>query len=756
MKINKVEVNTEYTLPVEDGAKNQTLYTDGSGNVSWSDGNSTSKLAIVDGSVYNVLVVDGGSGYVNPTVTIAAPASGIQATAEATVVGGVITAITLINKGSGYVVDVNTNNFNPYPEVTIEDDSGGGVDGFAICYVPEAFPLTNSTDTNNYYGLSVLTQDGAMKVWGSSNYGQLGLGSSRGLALKPHHNMFAAGDETEYPVPIQVIPSHISTFVLCSDGSLWASGYNGTYELGLNDVTLRSIFTKIPQSRFGNMPVVKVKTQGISNPTGTWAFTADGKLYRWGYNGNGQLGDTTTTVIPYPTELTWPKNIVDVTISGAANDWNTHLLEDENTSGEVVFEQVLKMTSNSLPSPQVTSASSENGAAQAAWKAFDGLLRGDYGWISAINDVVGSWLKIDLGVGEERIVTSYGLIATYSGVNRTPKDWIFQGSNNDADWDDLDTVAEETGWVANEQRVFDCPNTTAYRYYRILVSAKQSGDEYVSIQELRLFGSPNGHVWSVGANTYGVMSIGTALLQYNFAAMQTSATTYLSEVTKILGGGYSGYPVFYGLKDGYIYCSGYNAQGQLSDGTVTATGAGYVNQALSNVATPLTDITKFAVLRCNHVSHIFAQNTAGSLYVWGYNSYGQLGVGNTINHTFATLNTQIDVIRGAAEIEDFILGGAGSYHSSAVLLSDGRIYTCGYNGSYNLAIDNTTSQSNWQYAPLSNREIKKIMWTTASSEQSLLVLADNGKVYTHGAIASGKLGDGQNSYVRNSLSEVTF
>lgn len=60
------------------------------------------------GQVVKINITDGGSGYVSaPAVTISAPASGVQATATATITGGVVTAITITNPGYGYVESDN-------------------------------------------------------------------------------------------------------------------------------------------------------------------------------------------------------------------------------------------------------------------------------------------------------------------------------------------------------------------------------------------------------------------------------------------------------------------------------------------------------------------------------------------------------------------------------------------------------------------------------------------------------------------------
>jgi hypothetical protein len=55
------------------------------------------------GQIKKVSVTNGGTGYTSATVSIAAPASGVQATGTAVLSGGVITSITITNPGSGYV-----------------------------------------------------------------------------------------------------------------------------------------------------------------------------------------------------------------------------------------------------------------------------------------------------------------------------------------------------------------------------------------------------------------------------------------------------------------------------------------------------------------------------------------------------------------------------------------------------------------------------------------------------------------------------
>lgn len=78
------------------------------------------------GKVIEIKITNGGSGYSSaPTVAIAAPASGVQATATATISGGAVTAITINVSGSGYVL-------SDAAGVTFSGGSGSGAAAYAV------------------------------------------------------------------------------------------------------------------------------------------------------------------------------------------------------------------------------------------------------------------------------------------------------------------------------------------------------------------------------------------------------------------------------------------------------------------------------------------------------------------------------------------------------------------------------------------------------------------------------------------------
>jgi len=147
------------------------------------------------------------------------------------------------------------------------------------------------------------------------------------------------------------------------------------------------------------------------------------------------------------------------------------------------------MTADNAPSPYVASASTIRGAGWDAFKAFDhSTAANDNQWIAQINVTTG-WLKIDLGVGNEAAVTNYSITNNTDGGYATacPSDWTFEGSNNDADWDTLDTVINETAWGSQEERNFTFSNVTAYRYYRLNITSNDGSVNWLIVGELELF-----------------------------------------------------------------------------------------------------------------------------------------------------------------------------------------------------------------------------------------------------------------------------
>ena len=143
-----------------------------------------------------------------------------------------------------------------------------------------------------------------------------------------------------------------------------------------------------------------------------------------------------------------------------------------------------KMTAANVPAPYVVSASGTY-STYYPYEAFDYNFNGlNERWL--VTSTTNSWLKIDMGSGTT--LTEYMM---WNGINATtkeyaPKDWTFEGSDDDTTWTVLDTQINITNWDNNNFYILSGGAAT-YRYYRINITSNNGGALYTNICEVKLF-----------------------------------------------------------------------------------------------------------------------------------------------------------------------------------------------------------------------------------------------------------------------------
>jgi len=121
------------------------------------------------------------------------------------------------------------------------------------------------------------------------------------------------------------------------------------------------------------------------------------------------------------------------------------------------------------------------------------------------------WIQYDFGANNAQVVKRYTVSSANDVPARDPKDWSFLGSQDGATWTTLDSKSGQTFANRYQQNVYPIGNTTAYRYYRLNITAN-SGEVGVQLSELGLWGDtgrtvPDGRYLFASRNSNKVIDL---------------------------------------------------------------------------------------------------------------------------------------------------------------------------------------------------------------------------------------------------------
>ncbi len=336
---------------------------------------------------------------------------------------------------------------------------------------------------------------------------------------------------------------------------------------------------------------------------------------------------------------------------------------------------------------------------------------------------IDSPLRVDTSLFEE----SFSLALKADGTT-----WAW-GDNGLCELGDNTTVQR-----SSPIQVVEDPGTVPVTYLQTVVSIAAG-------RRFAVASKRDGSVWGWGFNGAGQLGLGATSTKECSARQvidSTDPSGYLSDVNRVSAG--DGHVL--ALKnDGTVWAWGMNWYGQIGDNT-TATERTLPLQVIEDPTTvPINYLTGVVAVSAG-ASHSLALKADGTVWAWGQNNNGQLGLGSdSTNKLTAVQVTDPTDLSGFLSNVTTIAAGAGF---SLALKNDKTIRAWGTNGYGNLG-DNSTEQRSLPVAVKGPGGVGQLTGIAAISagELNSIALQADGTVWTWGNNSYGALGDNSDHLV---------
>ena len=556
--------------------------------------------------------------------------------------------------------------------------------------------LPGTFAAGGYHSLSIHA-DGTLWATGFNNSGQLGLP----LSTPGTRSWVQVGTANDW---LQVAAGEYHSLGLRANGTLyaWGSNLNGQLGIATNSGTNTPVATP---TQVGT----QVYRQIASNGGYSLGVRADGTLYAWGSNLNGQLGIATNSGTnspnPLPTRVgsdvykqvvAGPAHALGLRADGALYAWG---INDYGQLGNTIN------TGTRLPNATPTRVGTALYTQVAAGFYHSLGLRTDgtlYAWGSNANGQLGSTNNVEVfipnptptQVGTDR----YSLIAAgenYSLGLRADGTLYAWGLNLD-------------GQLGNPVSV------------RIPIPTRVGTGLYVQIAAGARHGlglRADGSLWAWGDSQYGQLGDGSAINSASYPT-PTPAATGTALPTRSTASGFSHSLAV--RADGTLWAWGENTYGQLGDGTTTW-----------RTAPVQVGTDRNWVMVAAGSDHSLALKADGTLWAWGRNYYGQLGTTTNNNTDGANfLPTQVGP-------DLYTQVSAGLAHSLA-LRADGTLWAWGRN--YYGQLGTTTNARTNTPNPTPTRVGTDLYTQVSAGFNHSLGLRPNGTLWAWGDNSTSQLG----------------
>ena len=639
----------------------------------------------------------------------------------------------------------------------------------------ESLSTVKAVSAGADYSLA-LKSDGTVWAWGSNDYGQLGQGNTAqrqsptlvsgltgvvaisagegfSLALKSDGTVWAwgfnaykqlgDGTATDRPSPVPVSglndviaidSGYYHGVALKLDGTVWVWGANYYGVFGTNSIPSNSS-TPIPSGTIANVSAIAAGDYHML------ALKGDGSVWAWGLNGNGQLGDNTTT---YSRGVAGAVVLTGQYKSIAAGVNNSAALRTDGTlytwgqnnygqigNGTIVDPVRLPTAVAGLSSVTAIATGQHTLAANPQGQLFSWgyNLTGQLGQGSKTNQSTPSILQSFTQVGQ----LGLPVLAPEGGSYLNAPTVTVRSPDISATLRYTIDGTEPNGGspvIASGSTLVTVSGFLKVKAFRPGSPASETKTAVYQISEQVSVGKnhtlalkKDGTVWAWGRNDYGQLGQGS-LGEFWYPAKVESLSTVKAVSA---GADYS-----LALKsDGTVWAWGSNDYGQLGQG----------NTAQRQSPTLVSGLTGVVAISAGE-GFSLALKSDGTVWAWGFNAYKQLGDGT------ATDRPSPVPVSG---LNDVIAIDSGYYHGVALKL-DGTVWVWGANY---YGVFGTNSIPSNSSTPIPSGTIANVS-AIAAGDYHMLALKGDGSVWAWGLNGNGQLGDNTTTYSRGVAGAVVL
>jgi alpha-tubulin suppressor-like RCC1 family protein len=531
------------------------------------------------------------------------------------------------------------------------------------------------------YWSAALRDDGTIWTWGSNAAANLGI--SNLIFRRRPLQMGLDSDWAELAAP----KTGASFAAIKADGRMFTWGLNTSGQLGDGNAPVAS---RIPILVNAETNWSKVASGGNH----MIALKNDGSLWAWGLNSSGQLGDGTTVAKSIPTQIGTATDWVQVS-AGSASSYavksdGSLWAWGSNSGGRLGDGTTTARTAPVRIGLQTDWVSVDGGTDHAFAIKQDGAL---WGWGTNTNGQIGNG-------------TTNNVLQPAQFMPGTSWQTFYAGRQNSMAIKNDGTL---WAWGLNSRgQLGDGTTTTRLSPVQIGIETDWKtaacSDHSLGIkQDKQLLSWGTDWDGELGNGSWWPQPVSPSLGE---VLSFSSGTDFMVAV----------------LKDGSLWSSGTNTDGKL--------GLGLLASVIIREPSRIGSDSDWMAVSAGY-NHVIALKSDGSLWAWGRNQEGQLGDGGNLS--------QITPVRIGADT-NWRRVYAGYNHTLA-LKTDGSLWSWGSNVNGELGDGTQTPQS----SPV--QVGSEFDWSEISASSHSLARKNNGSLWAWGLNTSGQLGVGSSQPV---------